>query len=152
MNVVVILSKVYFSEHPKAGQPTNFAELVKSGKKIHTCRDNRDYWVKKIEALKDADGTLCIREWTGKPYRSPQGTIAEIPASTAHVSTLTLTRCPKSRYVATIEGREIDIRTLAHNDGFSDVKDFTAFLDPIFNMHGENTVELAIIHFNEFTY
>lgn len=152
MKVVVTLTKEFFREHPKAGKPTHFAKSVKEGIKIHTCRDNYEYWAKKIEALKAANGTLCIREWSGKPYRSPQDTIEEIPSERVHVSTLTLTRLPGARYEAIVDGKEIDIRALATNDGFSDVRDFTAFLNPVFKMHGENTVKLAIIHFNEFEY
>jgi len=79
--VVVMLTKVFFSEHPKSGQETHFADLVKAGKKIHTCRDNFNYWAEKIASLKRTGGVLSVRQWSGKPYRSPQEIVVEIPAS-----------------------------------------------------------------------
>lgn len=48
MKVVVMLTKRFFDDHPRAGEETHFADLVREGKKIHTCRDNPEYWVKKI--------------------------------------------------------------------------------------------------------
>lgn len=161
MKVVVTLTKKFFDQHPRAGQPTGFADAVKAGVKIHTCRDNYDYWVKKIEALKDADGTLCIREWTGRPFRSPQGTIKEIPAATVDVAKLKLTkvqppfgacRKPTECYLATVDGVPVDVEALARNDGFTDRRDFTAFIDPLFAKYGTDTITLAIIHFTPYRY
>ncbi len=161
MKVVVTLTKKFFDQHPRAGQPTGFADAVKAGTKIHTCRDNYDYWVKKIDTLKDADGILCIREWTGKPYRSPQGTIKETPAAMVAVSKLELTKGkhrvePYSHsveyYRATVDGVPVDVETLAHNDGFTNKRDFTAFLDPLFAKYNTDTITLAIIHFTPYRY
>lgn len=161
MKVVVTLTKQFFNGHPRAGQPTDFADLVRSGKKIHTCRDNYDYWARKIEALKDAGGTLCIREWSGKPYRSPQDTIVEIPAESVHVSKLKLTRLsfdgPTSgthyhAYSAIVNGKHIKIEDVAKHDGFTSERDFVAFLDPLFSKYQSTDIHLAIIHFNEFNY
>lgn len=52
MKTVVLLSKVFFEGHQKAGQPNNFAKSVKDGCKRHTVRSNYAYWEKKIAALK----------------------------------------------------------------------------------------------------
>lgn len=161
MKVVVTLTKQFFNGHHRAGQPTDFADLVRSGKKIHTCRDNYDYWAKKIETLKDAGGMLCIREWSGKPYRSPQDTIVEIPAEKVHVVKLKLTRLSLDgptpgthyhAYSAMVNGKHIKIEDVAKHDGFTCERDFVAFLDPLFDRDKTNTEYLAIIHFNEFSY
>lgn len=161
MKVVVTLTKQFFNGHPKAGQPTDFANLVRSGKKIHTCRDNADYWSGKIEALKDAGGTLCIREWSGKPYRSPQDTIVEIPAETVHVSQLKLWRHSyigafdhkqHNDYSAMVDGKDVRLVDIAYNDGFWNEHDFVAFLDPLFNKYQSTDIHLAIIHFTDFNY
>ena len=154
--VVVMLTKEFFKGHPMAGKPTNFSTLVKQGKKIHTCRDNHDYWAGKIEALKKNGGVLSIREWSGKPYRSNQNVIMDVPASEVHVSTLELHRIitvyNEKRYYATIGGKPISMAKLAGNDGFNFQTDFEAFLDPIFDMRGADVVKLAIIHFNSYRY
>ena len=161
MKVVVTLTKQFFNGHPRAGQPTDFADLVRSGKKIHTCRDNADYWSGKIEALRDAGGTLCIREWSGKPYRSPQDTIVEIPAESVHVSKLKLTRITQPgpsvgtfyhNYAAKVNGKSVRIEEIAEHDGFTSSRDFVAFLDPLFSKYQSTDIHLAIIHFNEFNY
>ncbi len=161
MKVVVTLTKKFFDQHPRAGQPTGFADAVKAGTKIHTCRDNYDYWVKKIDTLKDADGILCIREWTGKPYRSPQGTIKETPAAMVAVSKLELTkgkhrvepyRHSVEYYRATVDGVPVDVETLARNDGFTSAKDYVGFFTPLFDKAADGRIEMAIIHFTPYRY
>ena len=59
MKTVVLLSKVFFEGHPKAGQPTDFAQSVKDGCKRHTVRSNYAYWEKKIAALKKQGGSFA---------------------------------------------------------------------------------------------
>ena len=161
MKVVVTLTKEFFKGHPRAGQSTLFARMVREGVKIHTCRDNAEYWTKKIEMLKSAGGTLCIREWSGKPYRSPQDTIAEIPAETVHVSHLKLTRLTfdgptkETRYhsySAMVNGKNVRVLEIANNDGFVNERDFVAFLDPLFDKYKVSTIHLAIIHFTDYKY
>jgi uncharacterized protein YjhX (UPF0386 family) len=154
MKVIVTLTKEYFYQHRLSGQPTGFAEAVKNGKKIHTCRDNYEYWSAKIEALRQADGKLCIREWSGKPYRDKQNTIAEVPAETAAVQPLYIHMTPSGymAYVETDDGtkKRVGIEQLAANDGFSDAADFIDFFNPLLNR--ESVIKLAIIHFTPFRY
>ena len=160
MKAVVMLTKVFFEGHPKAGRPTNFSDSVRAGKKIHTCRDNAGYWTKKIETLKTQGGTLSVREWQDKPYRSPQVVVAGFPATEVGVSELVLTRTtphnlPHSKYTeyqAKIGDRCIDINELYKNDGFTDPADFLAFIDPLFDKYNSDTITLAIIHFNNYRY
>lgn len=155
MKVIVTLTKEYFYQHRKAGQPTGFAESVKNGSKIHTCRDNYDYWAAKIEALQKSGGNLCIREWSGKPYKDKQVTILEVPAETAAVQPLYLHQTPAGymAYVETDGGtkKRVGIEQLAANDGFTDAADFTDFFKPLFKPC-ENVIKLAIIHFTPFRY
>lgn len=161
MKVVVTLTKKFFDAHPRAGEPTNFADLVKQGKKIHTCRDNFNYWIDKIALMKNVGGTLYIREWSGRPYRSPQDTIMEVPADITGVSELILQRSKHQVlpyrhsvdcYWATIDGEKVDIETLARNDGFKNQRDFTAFFDPLFDKYQRDILRLAIIHFTAYRY
>jgi hypothetical protein len=107
--LVVLLSKTYFPQHPKAGKPTMFCEKVlnefyadkrilpvDSGNhapnyKKHTCRKNFEYWSEKVEKLKAENGVLSVRELIGKPYQKPgQNTIIDIPAKDIEVQKLTL--------------------------------------------------------------
>ena len=161
MKLVVTLTKQYFKSHPKAGEPTQFADMVRNGSKIHTCRDNADYWIGKIESLKATGGTLCIREWSGRPYRSPQDTVMEISSEVVHVSVLKLTRltfdgptsgCHYHTYSAIVGNRHVLTEEIAKNDGFDNENDFLAFLDPLFDKYQSETIRLAIIHFTDFRY
>ena len=157
MKVVVTLTKDFFKGHSRAGQPTRFAEAVQCLKKIHTCRDNYKFWAKKIEALKSVGGTLCIREWTGKPYRSKQGTIKEVAADVVGISSLVLTRSRnkelnKFYYTAEVDEQPIAVDVLARNDGFRNTKDFIDFLAPMFAKYKTDTLRLGIIHFSPFRY
>lgn len=162
MKVVVMLTKVFFDQHPRAGEPTNFASLVKQGLKVHTCRDNYQYWADKVAKLKEAGGTLSVRQWSGKPYRSPQEIVVEIPASEVEVSELTMEHnfYPEPNrphhechyYRAMIDNKPIDMKKLAQNDGFSRVEDFTEFIQPLFTKYQKRVIRLAIIHFNSYRY
>lgn len=161
MKAVVMLTKFFFDGHPRAGEDTNFAELVREGVKVHTCRDNFEYWQKKIDKLKKEGGTLSVRQWTEKPYRSPQETIIEIPTDEVAVSKLTFTRnkhrvlpyTHELTYItAYVDDRQTNIETLANNDGFTRTRDFVAFISPLFDKYHSDTITLAIINFKQYIY
>lgn len=178
MKVIVTLAKVHTSPHPKAGQPTRFAEMVKTGRKIHTCRDNFPYWKAKLDSLKDNGGTLCVREWTGRPYRSPQGNIIELDANLVEIERLDIHRRErpaagkKPRYYVPeihvedysfdIDGQSVDegtARRIAENDGFPTLEEFLTYFDLQFNRAEPDegnpdvkTLTLALIHFRPFRY
>jgi hypothetical protein len=114
MKTVILLSKTFFRDHPKAGKPTYFNQKVLANqmtikkpnmnvtliapdgseikeRKIHTCRANYDYWKENIDQLKAANGVLSVREWIEKPYRKPgQNIIIDIPAENVEVQKLSL--------------------------------------------------------------
>lgn len=149
MKVVVILSKDIFAAGKKTATPSGFAEKVRNGSKKHTVRSNYQYWHKKIATLKEKGGVLCLRQWSGKPYRSPQETIIEVPAEMVGVQPLVIKRAIsgiKEYYEAEIDGINVDIEVVAKNDGL----DWETFMDwflPIFDREGKNEITLAIIHF-----
>lgn len=150
MKTVVLLSKVFFEGHPKAGQPTNFAKSVKDGCKRHTVRSNYAYWEKKIAALKKQGGTLCIRQWSGKPYRSQQETVLEVPASVVGIQ-VAISKTGVSQFSVQVDGREVPILEIAKNDGLNSVE-FTEFLRPILKGTEGNETTFAVIHFTNFRY
>lgn len=78
--------------HPRKGQETGFKDKVTDGRKVHTCRSNYEYWRAKIEKITATGGVLSVRQWSKKPYRSPQEVIADIPAGIVGVQKLELRR------------------------------------------------------------
>jgi hypothetical protein len=173
MKVVVLLSKTFSPQHPKAGQETNFREKLLCGigcpdcsmekerggiscyycnrgklKKIHTCRSNYEYWKKKIDRLKAEGGVLSIRQWSGKPYRSPQDIIVDIPASEIDVQKLGFGREPDYERIhcTFVDGKIANFIQIAHNDGLS-ANDFEAWFE-----NCDLTRPVAIIHFTKFRY
>lgn len=96
---VIKLAKTYPKGHTKAGQKTNFAHKVKLALaslhvsdinvgdiqyvsknevvrylalegKIHTIRQNYDYWKRIVDQVNAGRGFLSVREWIGVPYKS----------------------------------------------------------------------------------
>jgi hypothetical protein len=166
MKAVVLLSKTFFPQHPKAGQPTDFASKVMTSVyqnpiygnhyKIHTCRINYVYWKNKIDKLKAEGGVLSIRQWSTIPYRSPQEIIVDIPADIVGIQKLTLSR-DTNRYYSIVynEDKEgwhsVPVQKLANNDGLS-VEDFKDWFSPVFDKKDTNVLELAIIYFTKYRY
>ena len=148
----VMLSKTFFPQHPKAGEPTEFREKVQKGTKRHTCRCNYDYWKDRIAKLQERQGVLSLRQWSGKPYEKGSHTekIMDVPASIVEVQPLVISRrieteelytimeakpyATKRRYefYASVEGTPVSIERLAANDGLT-VEDFKAWFNPVFD-------------------
>jgi hypothetical protein len=173
MKAVVLLSKTFFSQHPKAGKPTYFKEKVLARqmtvkrptlnikltvpdgseikeRKIHTCRANYEYWKEKIDRLKAEGGVLGIRQWSGKPYRSPQETIINISAETVGVQKLTI-EYGKQKFIPSVDNKIIHLPELAANDGL-DTYDFIDWFKPVFETERKEILDFAIIHFTKFRY
>lgn len=74
--IIITLSKVFPANHPRAGQPTDFEHKLLLGEKIHTIRKNAELWKKRCKEINAGEKILCVREWTGLPYRSKQREIA----------------------------------------------------------------------------
>ena len=166
----VMLSKTFFPQHPKAGQPTGFREKVLKGEKRHTCRCNYDYWKDRIATLKKRHGILSLRQWSGKPYQkgSTQEPLLDVPASLIDVQQLVMVRRldepeyvevqpglfkPRTayEYFARIDGEPYDVEYIAKNDGLS-LEDFKAWFNPVFDEAGESCLTFAVIHFSAFRY
>jgi hypothetical protein len=176
MKAIVLLSKVYFPQHPKAGQETHFRGKIPHGigcpdcsmekerdgiscyyckrggleKKIHTCRANFEYWAKKIARLKEKGGVLSVRQWSKKPYRSPQETIIDIPSEIVGVQKLII-EYGKQKIITRVDNRIIHLPRLAKNDGL-DTYDFIDWFKPVFEKGKKESLDFAIIHFTNFRY
>ncbi len=76
MKTIVITFSTQFE-----GEPTNFERLILDQNKIHTIRDNFDYWSKQIQQVVDAKARLSLRVWTGAPRRSKQREFLSLTSS-----------------------------------------------------------------------
>lgn len=136
---VIILSKAFPTKHPRRGALTYFRERFLRKRKIHTIRVNYPLWAKRFVKLDDRKAYLSIREWIGKPYTTKQ----------KHIKTL---HHAGLQEIIVINGKfffnhkEIDITTLAHNDGLS-VRDFQLWFRNI-----PDYTTFALIHFTNFRY
>lgn len=72
------LSRLFPSHHIRKGEPTNFEEFKRTGKKKTTIRANYEYWSKRIDRINKGEACLEIYEWTGKPYCSKAKTLFTI--------------------------------------------------------------------------
>ncbi|MEZ3441572.1 hypothetical protein [Alistipes sp.] len=175
---VIMMSKQFTKGHPKEGAPTEFADKILLGQnlskdkcvlcralrgdlwpKIHTIRENYDYWAPRIKEVQEGRAVLSIREWTGKPYNSSPITICTLTAengvgiqkvvfdeSGRHtIREMVDNRAPHYRIDDESVG-SLDVAYIAHNDGLS-------FFD-FANWFAKHDVRkpLAIIHFTKFRY
>lgn len=134
---VITLSKTFPRTHIHSGRETNFAHLLGNGlnltedglkicrHKIHTVRTNLPLWEKRISEIQSGQAVLSIREWTGRPYGSPQKELARLTGSDGvGVQALKL----KDLFSSTvIDGEKVELPDLAAHDGlsFSDWYDST---------------------------
>lgn len=137
MKAVATLGKYFGPKHPRKGQETGFIAKVADGRKVHTCRSNYGYWRAKIEKITATGGVLSVRQWSAKPYRSPQEVITEIPAGIVGVQRLALRRERRVinhyaeeqdkpiatamyyDYTAEVDGHPVPLEILAENDGLT---------------------------------
>jgi hypothetical protein len=126
-----------------------FREKVLEGIKIHTCRLNYEYWERKVKRLKEVGGVLSIRQWSGKPFRSKQEIITEIPSGIIGIQKLSVWR--SFEYPAVVNWRLLLVSELAKNDGLSS-KDYRAWFAPVLKKNKEEVIHFALIHFTNFRY
>ena len=112
--------------------------------KKHTIRSNYPLWLKRITEVQAGKAVLSVRQWTGKPYRSPQEEIAiltnEDGLGIQELKMIDLFR------PTTINGNRVELPDLAANDGlsFNDWYDWFKSYDL--------KQPMAIIHFTKFRY
>lgn len=162
---VITLSQVFPTWHKRAGEPTKFRAAFLSGQtcskckkrnhamctsecfsglKIHTIRANYPLWLKRITEVQQSKAVLSVRQWTGKPYRSPQEEIAILTNEDGlGIQELKMIDLFSP---TTINGNRVELPDLAANDGLS-------FNDWYEWFKGYDLKQpLAIIHFTKFRY
>ena len=152
---VITLSKNFQSKHSKAGEPTGFRDKFLSKQKIHTIRENYPLWKKRIDEVARGEAVLSVRQWSDKPYRSHQETLAVLTKNDGVGIQKLNFGWRGNVQVPIIEGWYCDgvcggKAELAQNDGLNldDWQDW-------FKNHKNDGVysePLAIIHFTPFRY
>lgn len=143
----ITLSKVFPASHSKAGSPTGFRDKVLSGSKIHTIRSNYSWWKSKEEKIQKGDMYLSLREWTDKPYNSPQEEWKQV--ENVGLQRIRIEYCKDTGCIMTvIDGKAIDPIVTAKNDGL----DLSDFVEWFFGSKKSKVFEGVVIHFTDFRY
>lgn len=161
----IMLSKVFPVTHKRAGEPTFFSQKVHAAKyptvypdevpKFHTIRANYPLWEKRIAEVQAGNAEICLRLWTGKPYRSKTIEIMRLGCDDGVGIQKLNFGWRGDKQVPVIEGWYMygecgSKKELAKNDGLS-LEDWQEW----FKGHEKDTVydnPLAIIHFTSFRY
>jgi hypothetical protein len=159
---VITLSQRFLSKHSKAGQPTDFAHLFENGQylkpdglevcrhKIHTIRAKYPLWKKRIDEVANGEALLSVRQWTGRPYHSPQVKLADLTAENGVGIQMLKFHSDKDGAILwkyfDVNGKFPNIEDIARHDGLSyeDWKEWFKSYDL--------SEPLAIIHFTKFRY
>jgi len=143
---VLMISRQFPVNHPKAGEKTGFVEKILAREKIHTIRANYDLWQNRINKIQSGKAELSVRYWTDKPYKSKQKEFLRInkvgiQKLEFHSGLIAIPKVKK-------EDSYIDINPelLANNDGLTLHEWEEWFFS--YNL----TKPLAIIHFTDFRY
>lgn len=114
--------------------------------KIHTIRANYPLWKKRFEEIECGAACLSIRQWTGKPYRSPQIEIGRLTKSDGIGIQKYEDYTPFSPVIDEQINPIVLKKELAHNDGLS-LDDWHDWFKDYDKDH-----PMAIIHFTSFRY
>ena len=151
--IIITLSRVFPTIHSRRGESTDFASKLASGEKKHTIRKNYDLWKINAEKMERSKFYLSIRQWSGRPYKSPQVEIAQRNNPIGVQPIELYYHAYNDTITAKIDGREwldADCYTIAKNDGLS-VQDFKEWFfgkDP----QEDKVFTGVIIHFTDFRY
>lgn len=158
-------SQWFPAHHPKAGEPTLFADKLWLATyrypgpynssllpKLHTIRANYAFWQKRFEKIAAGEAVLSVRHWVGKPYGKGSYQI-EIMRLTREdgIGLQLLTFDKDSNGMISwnrfnIDGHYCEIQTVANNDGLS-LDDWQSWF-----LNYDLSQPLAVIHFTKFRY
>lgn len=147
-----MISRAFPKSHPRAGDPTNFVELILNGEKIHTIRANYDLWKKRIDEVNKGEAEISVRTWSNKPYKSKQVEEYRLTQdSGCGIERISMHKPNEHQIVYDINAKNLAILDdIARNDGVS-LDDFRRWFFP--QWKGEKQFfEGAIIHFTKFRY
>ena len=155
------ISRNFPTTHPRKGEPTQFEAKIqfalhnnKFWQKLHTIRANYPLWEKRMKEVKAGRAVIELFYWEDKPYRSKQIVFAVLDKDSGcgvQELNMSIFLSHSMGFVnfkeLTFSGaKEIDIKTLAKNDGLS-LDDFKAWFKKY-----DLSQPMAIIHFTSFRY
>lgn len=143
---VLIISEIFSSTHPRAGQLTGFYNSIKHGTKLHTIRNNYDYWRIRVEEINKNKAYLSVRKWTGRPYKSKQRELFRF----FNTDGIGIEKLEYTLNGWCINGNNVSCSTaqIAKNDGLG-FEDFNNWFRGKITVHMD---PMAIIHFTKFRY
>lgn len=148
--VIITLSRVFQGNHSRKGEPTKFKENITAGKKKHTIRENFALWKHNLDKVSNGDFVPSIRQWTGRPYNSPQCEIMRCKDGVGY-QPITMRYDRKQDFVtAKVGNHYVEVAELAKNDCLSldDFKEW--FFGKCEN--GNDFFKGIVIHFTPFRY
>lgn len=143
-----MVSEKFSTKHPRAGEPTGFPLAIKHYDKIHTIRQNFEWWKIRMDEVAAGKAVLSVRVWESKPYNSKQLEIFRYDHT--HKVGLQLAYIRGNQVVVVqpngVAKAFVPIEQVVKNDGLS-LEDFQEFFKGITEHH-----PMAIIHFTDFRY
>lgn len=61
--VNLVISRKFPIKHPRAGQVTGLINNLLKGSKIHTIRDNMEYWATKVAKVNAGEMYISAKMW-----------------------------------------------------------------------------------------
>lgn len=148
---VITVSRFFPSTHPRKGEPTDFVDAIKDGRKIHTIRGNYELWAKRIAQVQAGEAVLSLRYWEGRPYFSKQVEFLQLGKDDGvgiQQLKFNLDMVTRPRVWSIGWWDAIDNEKLAQNDGLL-YMDYTNW----FQTGGYDlSKSMAVIHFTTFRY
>lgn len=153
--IIIILAKRYPIVCGRKNEPTDFAEKIKDGRKKHIIKGNYYLWKHNAELLAKGGYYLSVRQWSERPFRSPQEEVMRIdkPIDVRPIKLTYLAEYDTLTAMLPLQGKFIDPGTLAKNCGMDNEQNLKEwFFSRQINGKLDGVFEGAIIHFGDFQY
>lgn len=151
--IVLTASRVFPIKHSRHGQPTDFADKILNGSKIHIIRRNLDIWKLNEEKINSGNYYISVCQWSGKPYASSHVEVARINSPISVQPIAISYHSDSDTLSAVIDGKEYsapDCNAIAQNEGLSllDFKEWFFGQNP----SADKTFYGVIVHFTNLKY
>ena len=148
--ITIMFSRLFPTTHSRRGEPTRFIEKVMLGEKIHTIRRHFDKWKILADKTHEKRYSISLCQWAATPRRSKHREIGLLDSRIGVQRVQLLYFAESDNIIATVDGKDVPVETLATNDGLS-VEDFKEWF------FGRNRTENdeyvgCIIHLTDFRY
>lgn len=153
--IVFGMSRTYPNQCSNSGVPTDFVSKLKDGQKKHDIKGNYYLWEHNAELIAKGGYYLSVRQWTGRPYHSPQEEVMRIEHP-IRVQPLLLEYTAEDDSLTAllpIEGKYISPRTLALNNGLNSEQELREwFFSRQIAKHEDGLFTGSIVYFGDFQY